>query len=553
LIYYLLSLFHKRVIDIYFALDHMTDEEKKADETPYEISYLRVLVADLEHSNRQTEELLKVLTEQYRRITEVVSDYIFSVHIIDGNPVETVHGRGCLTITGYSPEEFVANSFLWINMVFEDDRVLVLRHVAGILSGKDTGQFEHRIVRKDGVVRWVRNTPVCQYDSSGKLIAYDGLIQDVTERKQAEEALQRSEEKYRLIADFTYDWEEWMGTEKQFEYVSPSCERITGYSKEEFIENPELVIAITHPDERALVEKHYRNVEHSEGEPQTIDFRVITKAGKKCWISHSCQPVYGADGRWLGRRASNRDISRRRGLMEELMKARELEAVGSLAGGIAHDFNNLVAAVLGNISVCKLHMDPEGSQYERLSHAEEAALRTRDLTQQLMAFSKQGAPKKEELPVGDLLNKVANSERSGNGISYEFIVPDHLWKITADEGQISGVLKNLIANAREAMAYKGVVTVSADNLMVTDRDRIALMPGDYVCIAVHDTGKGIPAEHINRIFDPYFTTKDKGFLKGVGLGLAMAHSVVSNHHGIITVESEKGKGTTMNIYLPAVR
>jgi PAS domain S-box-containing protein len=533
--------------------DHMTDEEKKAGETPYEISYLRVLVADLEHSNRQTESLLKVLTEQYRRITEVVSDYIFSVHVIDGNPVETVHGRGCLTITGYSPEEFVANSFLWINMVFEDDRVLVLRHVAGILSGKDTGQFEHRIVRKDGVVRWVRNTPVCQYDSSGKLIAYDGLIRDVTERKQAEEALQRSEEKYRLIADFTYDWEEWMGTDRQFVYVSPACARITGYSKEEFMENPELVIAITHPDERDLVADHYINVEQSESGPQTIDFRVITKEGKACWISHSCQPVYGADGRWLGRRVSNRDISRRRGLMEELVKARELEAVGSLAGGIAHDFNNLVTAILGNISICKMHIDSQDSQYARLSHAEEAALRTRDLTQQLMVFSKQGAPEKVELMVGDMLSRIANSERSGNGISYEFVIPDHLWKIRADENQITDVIKNLIINAREAMADKGVVTISVDNLMVTDRDRIALMPGDYVCISIHDTGIGIPAENINRIFDPYFTTKDKGFLKGGGLGLAMAHSVVSNHQGIITAESEKGKGTTMNVYLPAVR
>ena len=143
----------------------MSDEEKTPNEVSYEIAYLRVLLADVELKNRQAEDLLRVVTDQYRRITEVVSDYIFSVHVVDGNPVETVHGRGCLSITGYAPDEFSSNNFLWINMVYEEDRAPVLRHVAGILSGKDTAPFEHRIVRKDGAMRWVRNTPVCQYDA----------------------------------------------------------------------------------------------------------------------------------------------------------------------------------------------------------------------------------------------------------------------------------------------------------------------------------------------------------------------------------------------------
>jgi PAS domain S-box-containing protein len=531
----------------------MADEELTPGETSYEIAYLRVLVADLENKNRQTEAVLQVLTEQYRRITEVVSDYIFSVHVIDGDPVETVHGKGCLTITGYSPEEFSGNSFLWLNMVFEDDRVLVLRHVAGILSGKDTAPFEHRIVRKDGVVRWVRNTPVCQYDSAGKLIAYDGLIQDVTDRRQAEEALAKSEEKYRMIADFTYDWEEWMGPDREFVYVSPACKRITGYNREDFFENPDLVMTMAHPSDRLLVEDHYSNVEHGDAGPQTMEFRIVTRKGDTRWISHSCQPVFGQDGRWLGRRASNRDISRSRGLMEELMKTREIEAVGFLAGGIAHDFNNLVTAIMGNISLCKLSLDPASRQFVLLSNAEEAALRTRDLTQQLIDFSKRGVPVKTDFAAPDMLSRLAMYERSVNGICYEFIIPDYLWKITGDERQISNAVKSLMVNAHEAMKDGGVVSVTADNTMVTNNDDIALAPGDYVCISVRDTGVGISAENISNLFDPYFTTKDKGSLKGVGLGLAMAHSIVANHHGIITVQSEPGKGTVMNVFLPAVR
>jgi two-component system, cell cycle sensor histidine kinase and response regulator CckA len=531
----------------------MTDNENSSGETPYEIAYLRVLVDDLENKNRQSEELLRILTEQYRRITEVVSDYIFSVHVIDGNPVETIHGSGCLTITGYSPEEFVSNTFLWINMVFEDDRVFVLRHVAGILSGKDIAPFEHRIVRKDGVVRWVRNMPVCQYDSAGKLIAYDGLIRDITELRHAEEALAKSEEKYRMIADFTYDWEEWMGSDREFVYVSPACQRITGYSREEFIENPDLVMAMAHPADRLLVEYHYSNIEHSDAGPQTFDFRIITKSGKVSWINHSCQPVFGEDGRWLGRRASNRDVNRRKGLMDELLKARQLEAVAILAGGVAHDFSNLVSVILGNISLCKVGVDLDSRQYALLSSAEDAASRTRELTRQLVDFSKRGEPQKTEFAVSDMLRKIAMSERSGNGIDYEFIIPDALWKIRADEGQISHAIQNLIINAREAIDNNGIVAISSDNVVVADSSGIALEPGDYVSISVQDTGIGIPADNINRLFDPYFTTKDKSSLRGIGLGLAMAHSIIANHLGIITVESEPGTGTTMTVYLPAIR
>ena len=530
------------------------DEEKTANgETPYEIAYLRVLVADLENRNRQTEELMRIVTEQYRRITEVVSDYIFSVHIIDGNPVETIHGRGCLAVTGYAPEEFVASSMLWINMVFEQDRALVLKHVSDILSGKDPAPFEHRIVRKDGAVRWVRNTPACQFDSSGKLLAYDGLIQDVTERRRAEEALHKSEQKYRIIADFTYDWEEWLGPDRNYIAVSPSCKRVTGYTPDDFIADPGLVTAIAHPSDRAVVAEHYRKIENSVAEPQQLDFRIITKTGDERWISHRCQPVFSDDGEWLGRRASNHDITRRRKLTEELLKAREMEAVGILAGGIAHDFNNLITAILGNISSAKTRIKPGDAAFPLLTKAEEAGLRTRDLTQQLIVFSRRGTPVKTELSAGGMLKKISVTERTGNGIRLKYVIPEAPLLIEADEGLLSLAIRNLIINAREAIGEKGLVTISADKVTVIDKDEIEISRGDYVRISVRDTGIGIPAENIDRIFDPYFTTKAAGPQKGIGLGLAIAYSIVANHDGIITAESETGKGTAVYVYLPALK
>jgi two-component system cell cycle sensor histidine kinase/response regulator CckA len=531
----------------------MSDEEKTSNEVSYEIAYLRVLLADVEHKNRQTEELLRIVTDQYRRITEVVSDYIFSVHVVDGNPVETVHGRGCLSMTGYAPEEFSSNNFLWINMVLEDDRPTVLRHVAGILSGKDTAPFEHRIVRKDGAMRWVRNTPVCQYDAEGKLLAYDGLIQDITEHKITEAALKESEEKYRIVADFTYDWEEWVGPDGHYLYVSPSCERITGYRPEEFIANPDLVVMITYPADQAMVAAHYNDSAEGSKEAEHIDFRITTRNGEKRWISHSCQPVFSEDGRWLGRRASNHDSSRRRKLMGELMKARELEAVGILAGGIAHDFNDLIAAILGNVAIAKTHVDPDTKVYHLLTNAEDVAVRSHDLTQQLIAFSQRGVLLKKQMPIVETIRNIVYTTIDSDGIGRDFSIPENLWPVEADEGQISQAIRNLVQNAKEAMGDTGLLTVSASNATVRDKDNLLIEPGDYVRISIRDTGAGIPSENTTKIFDPYYTTKNLGVPNGTGLGLAIAYSIVANHDGMITVDSGEGKGTTFHIYLPAAK
>ncbi|HTZ18317.1 MAG TPA: PAS domain-containing protein [Dissulfurispiraceae bacterium] len=529
----------------------MSDEERTPDEVSYEMAYLRVLLSDIEQKNRQTEALLNVVTQQYRRITEVVSDYIFSVHIVDGNPVETVHGRGCLPITGYSPEEFSLNNFLWINMVYEEDRPAVLKHVAGILSGKDTAPYEHRIVRKDGAIRWVRNTPVCQYDAEGKLLAYDGLIRDVTERKQVEEALKKSEEKYRIIADFTYDWEEWIGPDGHYIYVSPSCERITGYKPQEFLANPDLVTMITHPADQARVAAHYNDSAESGNEAEHIDFRIITRNGEERWISHSCQAVYSNDGKWLGRRASNNDISTRHKLAEELMKVREMEAVGIVTAGIAHDFDELITAILGNIAVAKTHIDPESKVHHLLTNAEEVSLRVQDLTKQMIAFSRRGTPVKTTILAGNIIIKVVPAVVEDSSIICDISMPEELWPVQADEVQFTQALRSLAFNAREAMGDTGRLTVSARNVTIRDRDRLAVESGDYVRISIKDSAVDIPTENTTRIFDPELAMKDAGPQKKTGLGIAMAYSIIADHDGFITVESEIGSGTTYHVYLPA--
>lgn len=529
----------------------MHDDDKTREELLYDSAYLRALTADLESRNRQTEELLHVVTEQYKQITSAVSDYIFSVHVINGTPVETVHGPGCFTITGYAPAEFTENSYLWISMVHEEDRPAVLKHVANILAGHDVAALEHRITRKDGVVRWVRNTPVCQYDNEGRLVAYDGLIQDITDRKQAEESLRRSEEKYRMVADYTYDWEYWIGADGNYIYVSPSCERITGYSPDSFMHDAGFMESIVHPDDRETYRRHIEEMMKSDALPSVIDFRIITRTGQERWISHSCQAVSSRSGTWLGRRGSNRDVTTKRMLQQQLDKTQQLRAVGILAEGIAHDFNNILTALLGNLSLA-LHLFEHGkSPFDPIKHAEELCMQASSLVRQLVAFSERKSEMSRfDHPAVLISSSIDTMHRMPN-IRIEATVADNLPAFTADEQQIRELFRQLILNAEEAMPQGGLITIRTDAVSLGAANALGLEPGSYLQITVQDQGHGIPEEHLPMIFDPYFTTKDSSSMRGTGLGLAICFSIARNHGGTITATSRVGSGSTFGVLLRA--
>lgn len=529
----------------------MHDEDKSREELLYDVAYLRVLVADLENRHRQTEDLLQVVTEQYKQITAAVSDYIFSVHIIDGAPVETVHGLGCFAITGYSPEEFSANSYLWLNMVHEEDRPAVLKHVANILAGHEVAALEHRIIRKDGVVRWVRNTPVCQYDAEGKLIAYDGLIQDITDRKLAEESLRRGEEKYRLVADHTYDWEYWIGADGSYVYISPSCERISGYSPAEFMQNPGFMSRILHPDDRETYRQHAKEVMQKGVPPCTMDFRIITKSGQERWISHSCQEVISQSGAWLGRRGSNRDITARKMLQLQIDTSQRLQAVGILAEGIAHDFNNILTALIGNLSLALRSIEHGKSPLDPIKHAEELCMQASTLVHQLVAFSE----RRSELVMIDhpeeLISSIVASMHRMPGIRIDTSFSPGLPPITADEQQLRELFRQLVLNAEEAMPGGGLITIQAGPVTLDAANTYGLESGDYLRITVQDQGSGIAEEHLPKLFDPYFTTKGSSSMRGTGLGLAICFTIAKNHGGTITAASRPGEGSVFTILLRA--
>src|SRR5208283_1489212 len=240
-------------------------------------------------------------------------------------------------------------------------------------------------------------------------------------------------------------------------------------------------------------------------------------------------------------------LKREARLQAELLRTSKLESLGLLAGGIAHDFNNLLTVVMGNLSLARLDqkMDPES--VDSLRDAEKAVVRARDLTQQLLTFAKGGAPIRAAVALPDVVREVAEFSLRGSQTRCQFDVPDNLWPANVDKGQIGQVVQNIVVNATQAMPDGGIINIALQNDLVGSEPGQPLAPGRYVKLTITDHGQGISPEDMQRIFDPYFTTKKQGS----GLGLATVHSIVKKHLGHVSAESVLGRGTIFHIWLPA--
>jgi len=250
-------------------------------------------------------------------------------------------------------------------------------------------------------------------------------------------------------------------------------------------------------------------------------------------------------------RALSEEFRKHQRMEEELVRTRKLESIGVLAGGIAHDFNNLLAIVMGTITLAKISAEEDDQIFEELSRAETACIQARELTSRLITFSEGGGPLKKIHLLDRLLKESAGIALSGSRIRCTFELPENLWAVLIDEGQMQQVVLHLVRNAREAMPDGGAVNISAENVRISAGENPALKAGVYVKWSVKDQGRGIPEENLTRIFDPYFTTKPLSNIKGMGLGLAICHSIIKKHEGLISCRTEIGKGTVFTVYLPA--
>ena len=365
---------------------------------------------------------------------------------------------------------------------------------------------------------------------------------EIVERRRTEDALRESEEKYRLLVENANEAIV-VAQDGMLRFVNSRTTELSGYSEEDLKSRP--FIDRVHPEERDVVRQNYLNRISGEPAPANYTIRYIHKDGSVKWVDVSAVRIF-----WEGSPATLNflsDITEKCRLEEELLKAQKLESIGVLAGGIAHDFNNILASIMGNISLAKLDVDHNEKIYNILEKAEKASKRATGLTQQLLTFSKGGEPVKKVTSVSDVISDCSTFVLSGSKVRCDYNLPTDLWPVAIDVDQISQVIQNIIINADQAMPDGGIIRISAENIIVADDHGLPLASGRFVKIAIQDLGSGIPEMYLNKIFDPYFTSKQNGS----GLGLAIAYSVIKRHDGHISVESQAGVGTTFTVYLPS--
>ena len=282
------------------------------------------------------------------------------------------------------------------------------------------------------------------------------------------------------------------------------------------------------------------------GEKKLVEYIVNFPGGRFCHEA-SLSPLQNEKGNTTAVVGFIRDVTERKRMQKELIKIQKLETVGVLAGGIAHDFNNSLQTILGYITMVEMKANLDASSLENMKNARKAVFQSRDLTKQLLTFSKGGEPVKRIMPISELVNNSVSLVLVGTSVKCELCIPDNLWNVEADKGQLNQVFNNIVLNACQAMPDGGIIKICAEDFNVVETGLFSLEKGKYIKVSFSDNGVGVPEENLQSIFDPFFTTKQTGS----GLGLATAYSIIKKHGGDITVDSEIGVGTTFIIYLPA--
>ena len=382
---------------------------------------------------------------------------------------------------------------------------------------------------------------------------YVAMVRDVTERKRFEQEIAAEKESLAVTVRSIGDGVITTDVQGRVLMMNNEAERLTGWASEESVGKPLKTVFTFVLDLAAQAraqQSGYRNEAQSILLSLPENATLVSRDGSERTIEQVASPIRDSKNEVVGVVLVFRDITERQRNEAERRKAETLEQLGLLAGGIAHDFNNLLTAIIGNISLASLLLPADDEMATRLVDAKNASMRARDLAQQLLTFARGGAPIKKTTSIGKLIQDTVGFSLRGSHSRSSFNFGTDLWPAEIDPGQISQVIANLAVNADQAMPNGGTLHVSCENFRydsTTTPQVPDLPPGDYICLKVRDEGVGIPEQYLKRIFDPYFTTK----AKGNGLGLATSYSIVKNHNGLITVDSQVHSGSTFNVYLPA--
>ena len=398
--------------------------------------------------------------------------------------------------------------------------------------------LELRMQRADGSLFWVLLHCAGVRGGSQTALVYLITLTVIDQRKQMEKALHDSEEHFRTLCDAAPVGIFRSDRDGNTSYCNPRWKEITGIPALNGI-GGEWLLDI-HPDDL----EEFRGIwfdAMANASSICHEHRRLVPPGKTIWIRVLASPVIDDDGTVLFHVGTLEDITELRQARHDLLKNQKLESLGVLAGGIAHDFNNVLTAIFGNISLARFQLHDPGLVAKRLEEAEQAIVRASDLTRQLLTFARGGEPIMKVVKVNEMLQETVRFVLHGSNVSCKFDLAEDIWPVEADQGQLTRVIHNLVLNAAQAMPKGGTVTILTEKIRTRDiGDR-------FLRISVSDTGTGIAEEDLERIFDPYFTTKTEGN----GLGLATCYSIIKKHGGKIRAESTVGKGSRFIISLPA--
>ncbi len=382
---------------------------------------------------------------------------------------------------------------------------------------------------------------------------YAAMVRDVTERKRFEREIAAEKESLAVTLRSIGDGVITTDVQGKIIMINNTGETLTGWSSRDAIGQPLKAVfnvAIDLAAQARMQNTGFRNEAQSILVGLPANATLVARDGTEHIIEQVASPIRDRKNEVAGVVLVFRDITERQRNESERRKAEALEQLGLLAGGIAHDFNNLLTAIIGNISLASLLLPPNDEMATRLRDAKNASMRARDLAQQLLTFARGGAPIKKTASIGKLIQDTVSFSLRGTQSRSEFDFGPDLWPAEIDAGQISQVVANLVVNADQAMPNGGTLWIGCHNFTYDHETTPTipdLKPGEYIRISIRDEGTGISESYLKRIFDPYFTTKEKGN----GLGLATTYSIIKNHHGLITVDSQIHCGSTFTLYLPA--
>ena len=460
-----------------------------------------------------------------------------------------------MEIYGLRPGEFKGTLQEFVGFIHPDDRARVRDSISAALqSGKEISH-EERIIRPDGSIRHLHSVGEVIRDENGAAVRMLGICQDVTERKQAERALQDSEQNYRLLLRGARDYAIYMlDVQGQVRSWNEGAERLQGYTAEEIIGRH---FRIFLPEEvRAGAMASDALITAAREDQFETETWLIRKDGSRFYANVVMDAVRNDAGELIGFAKLTRDITTQHEAQlaleqarEQVSQAQKMEALGQLTGGIAHDFNNLLMIVSGYAQILQSRLR-EAKDVHAVEAIRAAANRGERLTRQLLAFSR----RQQLMPVVVDLRQRVDSVRDmlapslrGN-IELICDIEDKIWPVEVDLGELELALVNVAVNARDAMPDGGIITLTARNVVLKPGSAAGSLQGEFVALAIIDTGSGMPADVLARVFEPFFTTKPVG--KGTGLGLSQVHGFANQSGGEVTLSSEPGRGTAVTIYLP---